>query len=282
MAKKKPTNPPTQESTAAVDEGAAGTRTGSRTVPGPDTAAVSSKGRKRGKAVVEQAPVAMRRPPTTGPFAVPADADLSYISPELQYLAKPLALFTLEPLNSKIHDEADLPLHQASLREFGIRRVLVARAADRVLEAGNGAAQAIQRNGWLYAPIALEDDSRERAQAFGLADNGVGALAAWSEANLAQIRQDIGELDLELDLDGMTERFLAELGGLEEPVATEQEPTAEQEPAGTEPGSSAAVPGAQYLHRLQVVCNGEAELLKLQGELEARGLTVKVMPTKMV
>lgn len=235
----------------------------------------------RSKAAVEVPTIVDTRhlTPTTGPFAVPADADLSYISPELRYLAKPLALFQLEPINVKDHGESDLPAHQQSLRDFGIRRVLIARGANRMLEAGNGAAQAIQRNGWLYAPIALEDDTEQRAKAFGLADNAVGALAAWNEEHLKQIRADIDGLDLEIDLDGMAEKFLAELGGLE--LSSEQ-PASEEETPTTEEPATAEQPQSQYLHRLQVVCNGEPELLKLAGELEERGLTVKVLPTKVL
>lgn len=219
------------------------------------------------------------RPPTTGRFAVPADADLSYISPELRYLAKPLALFQLEPVNVKDHNEIDLPAHQQSLREFGIRRVLIARGENLMLEAGNGAAQAIQRNGWLYAPIALEDDTEQQAKAFGLADNAVGALAAWNEENLKKVRADIEGLDLEIDLDGLAESFLKELGAELESAAESAEEADESESGEAETDAGQQ---SQYLHRLQVVCQNEPEMLKLAGELESRGLTVKVMPTKVL
>jgi hypothetical protein len=220
--------------------------------------------------------------PTTGPFAVPADADLSYISPELRYLAKPLALFQLEPINVKVHDETDLPAHQQSLRDFGIRRVLIARGANRMLEAGNGAAQAIQRNGWLYAPIAIEDDTEQKAKAFGLADNAVGALASWDEKNLKQIRSDIDGFELELDLDGLTEQFLAELGGLDSSTVDDAASVGTDGEEESEAGSLSHEPQAQYLHRLQVVCKDEPDMLKLQSRLEKQGYTVKPLPTKVV
>lgn len=278
MAKKK-----TTRTTAAGDDGGPVKASIGKPI-GTDSAAVLKTG-LRAKDTEEQPEIVDTRhlTPTTGPFAVPADADLSYISPELRYLAKPLALFQLEPINVKVHDESDLPAHQQSLRDFGIRRVLIARGANRMLEAGNGAAQAIQRNGWLYAPIALEDDTEQKAKAFGLADNAVGALASWDEVHLKQIRADIEGFELELDLDGLTEKFLAELGGLDSSTvadATSAETDGEDE---TDAGSVGhEQEQGQYLHRLQVVCKDEPDMLKLQTRLEKQGYTVKIMPTKVV
>lgn len=208
----------------------------------------------------------------TSPYLAgpPADVDLFYIPPELRQFAQRVDSLVLDPHNVKDHGEADLDAHQASLREFGIRRLVIVRTSNRQVEAGNGTCQAALRNGWEYVPVMFCDDDESRARAFALADNAIATLAEWNPDELRKLTADALSFVGELDLDGLVNSVLTNLG--EELAEPEPEQSAAEQPAaGTVPVGEVLV-----TRRVVVTCTSENQQLKLIAELRGRGFECDV------
>jgi len=208
-----------------------------------------------------------KRNPAPEPAAASAPAqDLDYIPEPLRPFATLISTLKLDPENVKDHGETDLPTHQASLREFGIRRMVVVRRENRQVEAGNGTCMAAQRNGWLYVPVLFVDDDVDRAKAFALADNAISTLAEWDEDRLKDLMSDTDGLLAgwtgEVDLNGLLSSVMSNLA-VEIP---------DEEPGDT-PVDPAADPETILIsHRITVICRDEAHQKELMAELEAKGL----------
>lgn len=192
--------------------------------------------------------------------------DLWYIPEQLRQFAVRIDSLVQDPHNVKDHGDVDLDAHQASLREFGIRRFVVVRQADRQIEAGNGTCLAAQRNGWEYVPVLFCDDDESRAKAFAFADNAIGTLAKWNEDEVAKLTADALQFAGELDLDGLVNSVLADLGIEPQPESTDQ-------PAAEEGAPAAKVPVGEVMvqRRVVVTCRNEAEQLALIARLQGEG-----------
>lgn len=202
--------------------------------------------------------------------------DVSYIAEGLRHLAVRIDSLGMDPMNVKDHGELDLPTHQASLREFGIRRAVVVRRENRQIEAGNGTVLASLRNGWQYVPVLWVDDDQKRARAFALADNAVSTLAAWNEENLETLLAESPDLFSEADLQGMADQVMRELHVLEETSAAEPAADVEQGPAKE---SDMTV---SLSRRVIVVCDTEPKQIELLKELSDRGFECRLSTVRVV
>jgi ParB-like chromosome segregation protein Spo0J len=91
----------------------------------------------------------------------------------------PIKSLTADPRNARLHSKRNLDAIRLSLREFGMRKPIVVK--DGVVVAGNGTLQAADMEGWeVIACVDASDLTSEQAQAYALADNQTGDLAAWA------------------------------------------------------------------------------------------------------
>lgn len=205
------------------------------------------------------------------PFAAPPDADLHYIHPDLRQFAVRIDSLVFDPKNMKDHGDVDLPAHQKSLRDFGIRRLVIGRKANRQITAGNGTTAAAKRNGWEYVPALFYDEDANRAQAYALADNAIATLAPWDEERVAELTKEALDWAGELDLDDL-------VSGILESCGAELEPKPEAEPEATPQPAAGSVPVGEVLvtRRVVVTCTSEAQQLELIAELQGRGFECDV------
>lgn len=196
-----------------------------------------------------------------------SDVDLNYIPVPLRPLAERCDSLVMDVMNVKDHGELDLPTHQASLRQFGIRRAVVVRRDNRQIEAGNGTVMAAIRNGWEYVPVLWVDDDQKTARAFALADNAIGSLALWNEENLKTLADEEFLFD-DLALKDLADQVLSDLTKLEDQPETDG-----GERAG---GSQPSDEDVTLSHRLIVTCNTQEAQIDLLKELKGRGLEVRL------
>lgn len=216
------------------------------------------------------------------PSLPPPGADLSYIPEKLRPFAVRIDSLVLDPANIKDHGEADLPTHQQSLRDFGIRRLVVVRRENRQIIAGNGTVQASQRNGWEYVPVLFTDDDVSTAKAFALADNAIGTLAGWNDDVLKELQASLPDLEYggDLDIDSLLTSLMSNLNmesdGSESDGSESDEPGASiGDDAGGE--TDAGNPDdVQISHRVTVICKDEAAQKKLIARLEKQGFECQV------
>lgn len=121
--------------------------------------------------------------------------DLSYISPDLRPLAKPIDELQPDPANARKHPERNLAVVEASLRKFGQQKNIVAfgAAAPYTVIAGNATMQCAGRLGWTHLAVNLfasEADARE----FALADNRSAEMAEWDLPALKTMAEELADL----------------------------------------------------------------------------------------
>ncbi len=192
-----------------------------------------------------------------------------YVPEELWPLMQPIDSLVIDPNNLKDHGEADLPSHAASLKSFGIRRLVVVQRKNRRIEAGNGTVMAAKSNGWTHVPVLFMDDDDDRAKAFAAADNMVATLALWNEDRLKNQMTEIGGLLAEFDLDGLLQATLAGCGlgelldGVEEPEIPDEEPAGDDEQI-------------ELSHKVTVTLKDEDAQVKFLAEMIKRGYDAKL------
>ena len=196
---------------------------------------------------------------------------LTYISADLRPLAARIDSLNLDTTNVRDHGEDDLPVHQASLREFGIQRAAVVQAGTGKILAGNGMALAAGRNGWKFIPITFGEFDDKQARAFALADNAVGTLAGWNEINLAKIAAESEKLFDDFKLQEMTSALMADVQAQLEAAAAEAEKEAEEaeQKAGKE--TTMRPEDVHLSHRVIATCKDQEAQIKLLAELTNQG-----------
>ncbi len=199
--------------------------------------------------------------------------DIPYIPPALRSLVERIDSLVLDDQNVKIHGDKDLPIHAASLREFGIQRAIVFHRESRKVLAGNGTVMAATLNGWTWVPAIPFDGTEQEARAFALADNAVGTLAEWDESQLAKITAEVDGYFTDDLLKSMAKDLEAELEAFESEV--EEEPA--EEDAGEQKLSSETKPEDVILeHRVIATCKDQDAQIKLLAELSNRGHECKL------
>ncbi len=113
------------------------------------------------------------------------------IHPGLRHLAVPIESLADDPRNANTHGERNLNAIAESFERFGQRKPLVVRREGRVIEAGNGAKQALMAKGWTHIAVVECDDDADTAMAYALADNQSARLSDW---NFQQLGENLAEL----------------------------------------------------------------------------------------
>jgi hypothetical protein len=137
------------------------------------------------------------------------EPDLSYITPDLRYLAQPIDAFTPDPANARLHGKKNKATINGSLAEFTQRTPIVVRRNGMVISKGNGTWEQARALGWTHIAAVICDDDEARAAAYALADNRSGELSKWSKDNLAATLRKLSETKLDLSKLGFSQEDVA-------------------------------------------------------------------------
>jgi ParB-like chromosome segregation protein Spo0J len=210
--------------------------------------------------------------------------DLSYIPEALRPLVEPIDSLVLDDQNVKDHGDADLPTHAASLRAFGIQRAVVVHRPTRKILAGNGTVLASKMNGWDCVPVIWFDGDETKARAFALADNAVGTLAGWNEANLAAAAADVEALFSDESLRVLTVDLNAKMQAIEAEIAAADaaEKSEEQDREQKDAKGAKDTKPEDVVIALKVVvhCRDEEQRAQIVAEMENRGFKVSLSTTR--
>jgi hypothetical protein len=148
--------------------------------------------------------------------------DLSYITPDLRYLAKPIDQFVPDPANARTHGRKNKRAISGSLEEFTQRTPIVVRRDGMVISKGNGTWEQARALGWTHIAAVVCDDDEARAAAYALADNRSGDLSKWSKDNLAATLRKLRDAQVPLARIGFTpedveKRLSAQVPGASDP-----------------------------------------------------------------
>ncbi len=116
------------------------------------------------------------------------------------------------PANPRLNDAA-VPHVAASIRRFGWRQPIVARASGEVI-AGNTRLKAAHQLGMAEVPVVWFEGSDVEATAYGIADNRTHEFAEWDDRALAMLLRELREVDAlegvgfeDDDIDALLPRF---------------------------------------------------------------------------
>jgi len=157
----------------------------------------------------------------------------------------PIADFTADPENARLHDDRNLEAIARSLKAFGQQKPIVVDR-DGIIVAGNGTVAAASSLGWTEIAVVRTGLNKDEARAYAIADNRTAELATWDEERLAAT---LGELDV--DLAGAVGFSEEELGAMLEPFDASE--AVEEEPTPEPPADPITKPGDLWLlgrHRL--------------------------------
>lgn len=140
-----------------------------------------------------------------------------------QYKRVKISTLLANPVNSRIHDERDLPTLCASLEAFGQCEPLVIQKSTGMVIGGNGRLEAMKSLGWEECDIAEVDVSDKVAHALGIALNATAEKSSWNAAN---VEKALAEIDLDSpELKEMFDDLAKQLEiGIEEPGTADAEP----------------------------------------------------------
>jgi ParB-like chromosome segregation protein Spo0J len=114
------------------------------------------------------------------------------INPDLLGLAHPVSSLSTLPGNPR---RGDIEAVAASLKRFGQRKPIVARASDRVVIAGNHTLQAAVSLGWDQVAVSFVDDDESTSQAYALADNRISDLSSYDDQALLDLLESVEIFD---------------------------------------------------------------------------------------
>ena len=120
------------------------------------------------------------------------------INADLLGLAHPISSLSTLPGNPR---KGDIDAVAASLKRFGQRKPIVARASDRVVIAGNHTLQAALLLGWDAIAVSFVHEDEQESLAFALADNRTSELGSYDDAALLEVIQSVGDFDASLLVD---------------------------------------------------------------------------------
>lgn len=171
--------------------------------------------------------------------------ETSHIAEALRPLATPIAQLKPDPKNARLHGDRNLAAIRESLRRFGQRKPVVARA-DGTIIAGNGTREAALLEGWETLAVVRVNDDDATAAAYGIADNRTAELAEWDDGQLAETLKWLAENpDIDIDVEdlGFTveefEALTVEGGGASTDLYTKKIIAPVYEPTGEKPSIEA-------------------------------------------
>lgn len=136
----------------------------------------------------------MPRQRTSPPADLPSGPYL-YIAEPLRHLAVPIRDLTLDPGNTRLHDEANLAVIQSSLARFGQDQPVVVQTQGSVVRKGNGRVLAATRLGWTHIAAVFVDEGDVAAVARSIADNRAAELGRWDVPLLIQSLDRLEQAD---------------------------------------------------------------------------------------
>lgn len=113
-------------------------------------------------------------------------------------------------------NDAAIPEVAGSIKRFGFGAPIIARLADRRIIAGHTRWAAAKSLGLEQVPVRFLDLSEDEATALTLADNKLGELSEWNDAELADLLRGLHESSVDLAGLGWDQDALANL--LADPV----------------------------------------------------------------
>jgi ParB-like chromosome segregation protein Spo0J len=114
------------------------------------------------------------------------------INADLLGLAQPVDSVSLLPGNPR---RGNINAVAESLKRFGQRKPIVARASDRVVIAGNHTLQAAVLLGWDEVAVSFVDDDEATSQAYALADNRISDLSSYDDQALLDLLESVEIFD---------------------------------------------------------------------------------------
>ena len=184
---------------------------------------------------------------------------MEWITESLRPLAEPLEALTIDPRNARQHDEANLHAIEASLGKYGQLSPIVCNRKTGQIVAGNGRYLAAQQLGWTHMAVVWVEQDAAAQVGFSLADNRTAELAAWDDAMLAELLDEVKATDMDL-YDAL---LLAEMNRDD----SQNEET--QADAGEQMGD--------FEYRIIVECKNEHDQAILLKDFEERGLKCRVL-----
>jgi ParB-like chromosome segregation protein Spo0J len=122
----------------------------------------------------------------------------------------PINQLKLDPQNVRKHSGQNLAAIQASLKQFGQQRPILAMR-DRTVIAGNGTLAAARALGWTEIEVKWTDLTGAEARAYAIADNRSAELAEWDLPALKDALQELDTGAFEMDATGFDSAALEEL-----------------------------------------------------------------------
>jgi hypothetical protein len=99
----------------------------------------------------------------------------------------------LDPKNARKHDDKNIRMIAASLKEFGQQKLPVINK-DKIIIAGNGTVIAARSLNWQKMYVVETELNDEKAFAFSIADNQIAGTSSWDlellGLNLKEIKND--------------------------------------------------------------------------------------------
>ena len=121
----------------------------------------------------------------------------------LKPLAVPIDSVRPDPRNARKHPPRNIEALKNSLKAYGQRKpIVVNKAEDNRIIAGNGLWQAAKELGWEYIAAVFVEDDPATATGYALMDNSSALLAEWDFEQLETLIQELREEDFALELTG--------------------------------------------------------------------------------
>lgn len=130
---------------------------------------------------------------------IDADADLSYLHPQLRPLAVPMADLIPDPKNARVRPREAIEYLKGSIGERGFRSVLIVQKnaeGKLIIRVGNGRYQAMSELGYQYIPALVFEEGDDDAVKHAIADNRTAELAGWDFAVLGEHLSTFDDVDL--------------------------------------------------------------------------------------
>jgi len=103
----------------------------------------------------------------------------------------PIESLHLDPANARVHPDENLDAIEASLCRFGQAEPLVVQARTGRVIGGNGRLVVMKKLGWTECDVVELDIDDLTATGLGIALNRSAETAAWDEATLVKLLQEL-------------------------------------------------------------------------------------------
>lgn len=105
------------------------------------------------------------------------------------------------PGNARTHDERQITIMVASMREFGFINPIMADA-DNVIIAGHGRLEAAKRLGMSSVPVSrIAGLTPDQVRAYRISDNRIAELAGWDDQILAIELQHLSSIEVDFSIE---------------------------------------------------------------------------------